>query len=103
MTDRQTIIRGWNDAGDEFLALHLYKVFQKLGGADMKNKVALHDEMIRQIKFMISEEQRHDCIVSIARLILGGSIKSMKSLRKAVASLIIQMSLRELADGQEES
>jgi hypothetical protein len=78
MINRDILIRGYSQAGNEFLADELGDVFKVIENDDDR---AVHNRMIKRIAVMV------------------GLDKSMV-FRMAVAETIIQMSVRNLNNGE---
>jgi hypothetical protein len=78
MINRDILIRGYSQAGNEFLADELGDVFKVIDNDDDR---AVHNRMIKRIATMV------------------GLDKSM-AFRMAVAETIIQMSVRNLNNGE---
>jgi hypothetical protein len=87
---KKIIIKGYSQAGDDFLALKLKKVFAVLTTPE---EVALHNDMVRDIQAMVVDYD--DFGKSVARIIL--SIPKNFLLR--VANLIRTSSVRNIENG----
>ncbi len=84
MNDRNAIIRGYNQAGDDFLANDLRKIFMLIETADDK---ALHNDMIRRIQKMIGDVGVNDLRTSVAKMLLNRSGEFLRNLAKLIKNL----------------
>ena len=67
MKTKKVIIRGWNDAGEIFLAEKLKKVFCLL---DTPEDVALHNDMVEDVMIMVGDKPNYFRRI-VARIILS--------------------------------
>ncbi len=87
VSDRNTIIRGYNQAGDDFLANDLREIFMLIETADDK---ALHNDMVRRIQKMIGDVGVNDLRTSVARMLLNRSGEFLLNLAKLIKNLSVR-------------
>lgn len=92
MNDNRAIIKGYSQAGDDFLAEKLKKVFMILRTPE---DMALHNDMVRDIQLMV--EDADSLRKSVARILIGNPRNFLSS----VARLIRNLSLRNIENGKE--
>jgi hypothetical protein len=86
------IIRGYSQAGDEFLAEKLKKIFSELTTPE---DVALHNDMLKDIQAMVGGDGA-ELRKAVARMLLTRPRKFLQN----VANTILTLSLRNRTDGQ---
>lgn len=94
MNHEQTIIRGYSQAGEEFLAGKLRKIFSELSTPE---DVALHNDMLRDIQTVVGGDGG-DLRKAVARILIARP----KNFLRSVARTIIELSLRNITHGKEE-
>ena len=87
----KTIIKGYSQAGDEFLAEKLKKVFQVL---NTPADVALHNDMVEDIQMMVADA--NSLRTNVARIL----VSKPKNFLLNVAELIRNLSLRNIENGK---
>ena len=85
MLSRDKLIKAYTQAGEEFVADRLKKVFCEI---ENQNDIALHNDMVREIQVMIGPPG--DFLRSVSRLL----ISRPKNFMLGVGSLVIVHSLR---------
>lgn len=76
MNDGQITIRGYSQAGDDFLALKLRKIFMNLVTPE---DVALHNDMLMDIQTMIGEGNADEFRKSVARTLTTMSVRNIEN------------------------
>ncbi len=92
MNGNKIIIQGYTQAGDDFLAHKLRKVFMLLTTPD---EVAEHNDMIRDIQIMVGDIGVEDLRRGMAKTLINGSREFLRD----VARHIKNLSLRNIEHG----
>ena len=91
MTQKQTLMKGWHNGGDEFLAEQLRHIFCML---DTPRKVERHNFMMEQIQLMVPGDAL-DLRTGIAKLLLNRPRNALR----AVSGFIRELLFRNLTNG----
>ena len=85
--NRKTLIRGWCDTSDEFLAENLKKIFSELTTPE---DIALHNDMVRQIHDMVEVGTVEGFLIDVARYLK----QRPKKYLRGIAGRIKQYSMK---------
>lgn len=95
MNDDQIIIQGWDQGGEEFLALKLKKVFCLL---ETPQEVEMHNDMIRDIQIMTADFEGDNQSLTVRKAVARILLSRPRKFLHSVANTIIQLSIRNVSD-----